>query len=203
MGTELGEGRVRQPDDLVVEGESLHALRRAAFAEAFTSEESFRIFYERALPRVFGYLLHRCSGDRALAEDLTQTVFVEALRHRRDFDGRADPVVWLTGIARHKLVDHLRSEARSSRRLLHLAVREIDIDPDTAAWRGADDRALLEAALARLPAEQRAVLILHHADALPVREVARLLHKSESATESLLSRSMAALRAVWEEAGHD
>ena len=111
-------------------------------------------------------------------------------------------MVWITGIARHKLADHLRGEMRSDRRLLRLTVREITVDPDATAWQGADDRAVLEAVLAGLLPEQRAVLVLHHADGLPVREVARLLHRSESATESLLSRAMVALREAWREADH-
>lgn len=202
MRAGLDEGRDEEPEAGTASGASSDALRRAQFAEVFASEAAFRSFYDHALPRVFGYLVHRCAGDRALAEDLTQTTFAEAISHRDRFDGRSDPVVWVTGIARHKLVDHLRGEARSGRRFTQLAVRAIDTDPDAGAWDGVDDRALLEVALARLPADQRAVLILHHADGLPVREVARLVHKSEAATESLLGRSMAALRAVWEEVEH-
>jgi RNA polymerase sigma-70 factor, ECF subfamily len=202
MGTELGRGPVDQPEVGEAEGERQRDLRRAEFADVFASESAFRAFYDRALPRVYGYLLHRC-GDRSLAEDLTQTVFAEALRHRGEFDGRSDAVTWLTGIARHKLVDHVRAESRSDRRLMQLTVREIAVEPGADPWQAADDRAALESALGRLPAEQRLVLVLHHADGLPVREVAQLIHRSESATESLLSRSMAALRAAWQEAGHD
>lgn len=202
MPAELDRGGVERPEAVEVDGERLCALRRAEFAEAFASETAFRAFYDRAMPRVYGYLLHRC-GDRALAEDLTQTAFTEALRHRGDYDGRSDAVTWLTGIARHKLVDHVRAETRSDHRLMQLTVREITAEPSADAWQAADDRAALEAVLARLPADQRLVLVLHHADGLPVREVARLIHRTESATESLLSRSMAALRAAWQEAGHD
>lgn len=203
MGVELGRGSVEDPGVGSTSGEASRAERLEEFADAFASEAAFRAFYDRALPRVYGYLLHRCCGDWTLAEDLTQTAFAEAVRHRGDYDGRSDAVTWLIGIARHKLADHLRTEARSGRRLMQLTVREIAQAPEDDAWRVADDRAALEAVLAQLPADQRAVLVLHHADGLPVREVARLVHRSESATESLLSRSMAALRAAWREAGRD
>ena len=32
----------------------------------------FRVFYEDALPRIYGYFLNRCGGVVAVAEDLTQ-----------------------------------------------------------------------------------------------------------------------------------
>ena len=39
----------------------------------------FRRFYEDALPRVYGYLLHRCGGSASVAEDLTQETFLAAV----------------------------------------------------------------------------------------------------------------------------
>jgi RNA polymerase sigma-70 factor (ECF subfamily) len=179
------------------------ATRVAAFRAAFRSESAFRDLYERALPRVYGYLASRCHGDVSLAEDLTQQAFADALRVRDTFDGRSDPITWLIGIARHKWLDHVRAEARDERRHMHLVVRELAMDDAERPWQEADDHALLQSALGRLPALQRAVLILHYADGLPVREVARELARSESATESLLTRARVALRAAWEEAIDD
>src|ERR1700730_18589081 len=68
--------------------------------------------YDRALPQVYGYLMARC-GDRAVAEDLTSETFLAAA-------GRTDvplSVGWLIGVARHKLVDHWRRQARRERLL--------------------------------------------------------------------------------------
>jgi RNA polymerase sigma-70 factor (ECF subfamily) len=173
--------------------------RRDTFREALASEASFSSFYHEALPRVYGYLVNRCQGDAALAEDLTQSAFGEAIRQRASFDGRSDPVVWVIGIARHKLVDHFRAQERDERRRMRLVVRELTLDGADDPWRGLDEREVLIANLGRLSAAQRAVLILHDADGLPVRQVARQIGRSEAATESLLSRARCALRAVYEE----
>lgn len=178
------------------------ADRVAAFEACFASEAAFRRFYDEALPRLYGYLVHRCGGDAALAEDLAQVAFTEAVRRRASYDGRADPVTWLIGIARHKLVDHFRSEERAERRRLRLVVNELAL-PDGDPWSLADERELLVEALGRLTAMQRAVLVLHYADGLPVREVAREIGKSESATESLMTRARDALREAYEEARHE
>jgi RNA polymerase sigma-70 factor, ECF subfamily len=201
LGLDEGWNDVPLVDDAQVPADA--ATRKRELAEIFASEAAFRAFYERTLPRVYGYLYHRCHGDAALAEDLTQSAFTEAIRHHRSFDGRSDAVTWLTGIARHKLLDHLRREARDEERRLHLTVREIVLDDGQRPWQAADDRAVLSVALARLPAVQQAVLILHYADGMPVAQVAREIHRSESATESLLTRARAALRVAYEEASHD
>ena len=179
------------------------AGRVADLRAAFGSEAAFRPFYERALPRVYGYLLGRCRGDIPLAEDLTQAAFTEAVRTHRRYDGRSDAVTWLIGIARHKLLDQWRADERQERRQIHLAVRELHMASDDGPWREVDDRDRLAEALAAVPAAQRAVLVLHYVDGIPVRDVARLVGRSESATESLLARGRASVRAAWPEASDD
>lgn len=51
-------------------------------------------------------------GDPAAAEDLVQETLVAALRGWQRFEGRSRPRTWLTGILKHKLVDHLRRGRR-------------------------------------------------------------------------------------------
>jgi RNA polymerase sigma-70 factor (ECF subfamily) len=59
------------------------------------------------------------------------------------------------------------------------------------------------AALADVALTQREALILHYCDGLPVAEVAALLGRSVSATESLLARGRASFRQRYLEAGDD
>jgi RNA polymerase sigma-70 factor, ECF subfamily len=169
------------------EGNSLAAI--------VADERAFRAWYEATLPRVYGYLFQRCGRDRDLAEELTQQTFVEALRSHARWDGR-DPVNWLIGIARHRLIDYLRGRERRERGLLRL----FSLGQPQVTWVGPtepDDA--LSAALANLPATQRAAITLRYVDDLPVREVARLLGRSESAVESLLSRGRDSLRRQYAE----
>ena len=167
-------------------------------ASTFASEAAFRAFYDRALPRVYGYVYGRC-GDPAVAEELTQLAFTSAVHERARFDGRSDPITWLIGIARHKLADHYRRVDRDERRRLCLIVREITSEADALAWQRLDEREAILRALHGLPALQRAVLVFHYADGLPVREIARRLGKSESATESLMTRAREAFRRAYGE----
>ncbi len=50
--------------------------------------------------------------DAALAEDVVQETLLAALQSRRDFEGRSAERTWLTGILKHKLVDHFRRASR-------------------------------------------------------------------------------------------
>ena len=155
---------------------------------------SFRVFYDEALPRVFGYLLRRCGGNRSVAEDLTQETFLAAVRQLRGGCPVEAPLPWVLGIARHKLVDHYR---RSERWGPEPFVAESEADGATMEPDAGDERAV--AALARLPAAQRAALVLRHLDGLSVPEVATALERSVEAVESLLARGRASFRRAYAE----
>lgn len=181
------------------QAEGATADRRVAdFAELCANDPMFRAWYNGALPQVYGYVHGRTGGDRELAEEITQQAFISAIRSRRTFDGRVDVLVWVRSIARNALVDHYRRLTREGRRHLSLVVREIALDGDARAWTRVDDRDEVITALRALPADQRAVTVLRHADGLSVREIARVLGRSESSVESLLSRGRERLRALLE-----
>ncbi len=164
---------------------------------AFSSEAAFRAWYDHVLPHVYGYVLAHSAGQVDLAQDVTQQTFVDAVRGYRSFDQRADVVTWLCAIARRKLADHYRRLEREERRHLRLIVAEIATGGDEPAWRSSDRREEVEGVLGRLPAVQRAALLLAYVDGLSVREIASTLGRSEKATESVLSRARANFRRAW------
>ena len=150
--------------------------------------------YDEALPHVYGYLLSRC-GQRSLAEDLTAETFLaaaEAVRNRRPaLCTRA----WLVGIARHKLADHWRREAREAVRLQ--AVRSQRDREDDDPWEAELDRVVARETLGRLSSTHRLVLTLRYVDDLPVPEVADIVGRTVHATEALLVRARAAFRRAY------
>lgn len=165
---------------------------RGDFAAIVRDDARFREWYDATLPRVYGYLAARCAGDDALAEELTQETFVEAIRQRHRFDGRSDVVTWLCAIGRNKLVDHYRRHGRDARRHDRLIAGEART-PD-APWRAVETREAVEATMAQIPADQRIALLFRYLDGLSVREVAQTIGRSEKATESLLARGRESFR---------
>lgn len=165
--------------------------RPTAPREVIGDPARFREWYEASLPSVYGYLLSRCGHDPALAEELTQQTYERAIRHADRFEGRSDPVTWLCAIGRNQLVDHFRRAKKS-----HLRDARLRADARASAegWRGTEVLDAVERTLASMRPDQRLALIFRYLDDLPVRDVARLLRRSESATESLLSRARDAFR---------
>jgi RNA polymerase sigma-70 factor (ECF subfamily) len=176
------------------------AERRSELHAIFADERRFREWYDVAARRVYAYLFGRCGGEASLAEELTQLTFIDAIRHRETYDGRADSVTWLIAIGRNRLLDHLRRQEREERRRLRIVVREIAADDgQEGAWHTLEERDQIVRAMRLLPATQRAALILHHVDGLPVRDVAITMRLSQTAVESLLSRGRERFRMVYEE----
>jgi RNA polymerase sigma-70 factor, ECF subfamily len=156
--------------------------------------------YHRALPHVYGYLLSRC-GDVSLAEDLAAETFMAAVAAAGKPDAPSMTVGWLVGVARHKLADHWRRGIREERS--HAAAAAGAGDALDDPWDEWLDAEAAYAALRCLPVPQRAALTLRYLDVLPVAEVAAHLGRSVRATETLLVRSRAALRTVYQGAGQE
>lgn len=75
-------------------------------------EESFQIIFRRYERRICNFLLKRI-GDEALAEDLTQNIFVRILRNAQKFDPKRDFSTWCFTIVHNVLKNHYRSLGRS------------------------------------------------------------------------------------------
>lgn len=153
-------------------------------------------FLEHALPDVYGYLLRR-TRDKAAAEDLTSETMLAAIRGLARGSSDDLSVAWLIGIARHKLVDHWRREARERRHLESRWVEQSNVPEETTFEPG---RA--SAALVALNPSQRMALTLRYVDELSVAEVAAAVDRSLHATETLLVRARAAFRDRYREMDH-
>jgi RNA polymerase sigma-70 factor (ECF subfamily) len=151
-------------------------------------KEELLSFFDHALPEVYGYLLHR-TQQKATAEDLTSETMLAAVSSMAGGPPEQLSVGWLIGIARHKLVDHWRREARERRHLEIMSSERSDILVDTAFEAGKATEVL-----AALNPSQRLALTLRYVDGLPVADVAALVDRSLHATETLLARARTAFR---------
>ena len=75
-----------------------------------TQEQCARL-YETCYMRVFSYVM-TLSGDRSLAEELTQETFYRAFTRQREFRGESDEVTWLCAIAKNLFADEKRRANR-------------------------------------------------------------------------------------------
>ena len=147
--------------------------------------------YEQHAVEVYGYVHRRCR-DRALAEDVTQDAFLAAVRTVED-PGTIS-VGWLIQVARNRLVDVLRRQARYEGKLQLVGARTESAD-ETGAVVG---RLRMTAALEELRVEHRIVLMLHYVDGLTVAALADEVGRTPKAVEALLTRARRALRSELE-----
>lgn len=153
---------------------------------------------------VLGFCL-RVTQDAAMAEDVTQQVFLEAYRDLDRFEGRSSPRTWLFSIASHRCFDALRNEKRRTKRLLvdDEAMTEIE-DPGAGPVDGVDRRLLgaaLDDCLALLSPEVRATVLLRFQTGLGYRELAESLDASADTLQVRVSRALPALRRCMERKG--
>jgi RNA polymerase sigma-70 factor (ECF subfamily) len=157
------------------------------------SEQVGELFLELEV-RVGRYLAQMV-GDRALAEDLLQDTFHDALRARDRLGEVHNPEAWLYGIARHRALAALRRRRRFHRALARLERGfrwSIEEEPDVL-----EVRELLERALRP---DERALVILRYLHGFEAPELADMTGRTPDAVRQQLSR---ARRKLLEAAGAD
>jgi RNA polymerase sigma-70 factor (ECF subfamily) len=140
-------------------------------------------------------LLLFLTRDASVAEDMTQEVFASAWAAIQGFRGEATVKTWLRRIAYHLFVDAQRRRKRDE----SLAGKLSEGDPGTAA--DPLSRLMTDEHLARmyramddLDSEERAVLLLHYAEGLSYREMARVLHRSAGTLKWMTHHALEKLR---------
>ncbi|WP_255950986.1 RNA polymerase sigma factor [Streptomyces odontomachi] len=159
--------------------------------------EQFAALFDRHADSVHRYVARRL-GPQA-AEDLMSETFITAFRQRHRYDlGRADARPWLFGIATNLISRHRRAEARRLKALAQLPAPVDDAEhvADLAVARAGAQRARpdLAAALARLSAGQRDVVLLVAWADLDYHETAEALGVPVGTVRSRLHRARSTLR---------
>jgi len=173
------------------------------------NEKAFRAFFSTYFPVVYRFCwarLRHTPGESEV-EDIVQNVIVKGLRNLDGYRGDAALSTWLCQIARHEIASWGRRQGRRA-----AATSSIDDEGATEAFAGGEDSdpgddverrtahaELVQIALARLPEDYGFALVQKYVAGCSVREIADLLGRSATATQSLLGRA----RTAFEEAYGD
>ncbi|RMH05028.1 MAG: RNA polymerase sigma factor [Planctomycetota bacterium] len=162
--------------------------------------------------RVFS-LLRRLLGPGEPVEDLAQEAFLRLYRARASYQPRGKLSTFLYRITYNLALNRIRDRSRrpevgmptgAEGEAIDLADRRAE-----APWAASDRRSWaerIEAALARLPENQRAALVLQHYDGLDLEQIGGILGISAKAVKSLLHRARTRMREIlapYREAEHD
>lgn len=165
-------------------------LARVRRGDRVAFEQVYR-WFERP---VFNLALRLC-GNRAEADEVLQDTMLKAWSAIAGFrgDGGSPFWGWLRQIAVNEALMHLRRQRRLELELDGDADCDLLMDggplPPAAA-----DAALLQRAIASLPAVTRSVLWLYHAEGYTHDEIAAVMQRSASFSKSQLARGTRRLR---------
>lgn len=178
--------------DMADPADDAELLRRIAGHDT----EALRALYDRYGTILFG-LAARMLGDRQLAEDCVQEVFVTVWRSAARYDrARASVTTWLFAIARNKAVDAARWR---SRRIADPLPEQWSAGeaPDAAEVAAdAEHAESVAAALAELPQPQLEVLSLAYFEELSHAEIAERLDLPLGTVKGRIRLALERLRAL-------
>jgi RNA polymerase sigma-70 factor (ECF subfamily) len=180
-------GDVTWPAPMALEGAPEGSRRRdralvraAQRGDAEALERLFRAHWGMA-HRAAYLVVH----DAAAAEDIAQEAFLAAVRALDRFDRRRPFGPWLHRIVVNRAIDHARA-----RGLRH----EVELEERAAASEEPADLDGIVAALAVLPPDQRAAIVLRHLLGYTPGEIAGLLGLPRGTVNSRLRRGLDAMR---------
>jgi RNA polymerase sigma-70 factor (sigma-E family) len=150
--------------------------------------ETFEEFARASMPAL-GRYAYALTGTVDAGEDLVQDTLVKVSRAWRRMRTDEHPLAYARVVMLRTYLSAWRALARRPRMV---PLHEDRPGPDEFA--GVDARDVLRRTLARLPRDQRAVLVLGYLDDLPDEEIAELLGRRPGTVRSLRHRALATLR---------
>jgi RNA polymerase sigma-70 factor, ECF subfamily len=157
------------------------------------SAQQLEQVYDDTIVALYRYVSRRCGGNRPLAEDVTQEVWLRAVKDWRRTGIPTTPLAWLTTVARNLIVSHLRR--RDPLSLASVPVAEILASVENGAF--SESIAVASAvslALDRMPARDAQLIEAFHYDRCRISQIAASRGLSERAVEGRLRRARERLR---------
>lgn len=145
-------------------------------------------------------ILFRYERDQHLLEDLAQETFIKAWKALHQFDGRAPFSHWLSRIAVHVALDHLRKRKRVQQETGFDDLGEGTLEwihgEENAELAGNEAREILDLALQRLSPEERLIITLGEIEGKNSAEIAAITGWSNVAVRVRGFRARKKLRNV-------
>lgn len=157
--------------------------------------DAMAALFDRLSDRIYRYLRFRVR-DQEIAEDLTQTVFVEMLQalQRYKRESRTKFSTWLFQIARFRLIDHYRRERPS------VTIEDVPerTHPNLSVSPPETDAGTIDKAMQKLPEKFQTVLHLRFREDLDPSEIAAILETTTINVRVIQHRALRALRRILE-----
>ena len=155
------------------------------------NNEAFDLLYLRHFSRVHNRVRYVVPENDV--EDVTQEIFLAAMKSLSSFRGDAKLGTWLRTLTNHKVAEYYRKRTRKQEpQLAPLSDALGEMTGGTS--KSLEDRIFLQRALQNLPENYREVLLLRFAEDMQFNEIAEHNGQNLEAVKSLFRRAVAALR---------
>ena len=150
---------------------------------------AFQLLFETYKDKVFSIAVYSSGGDRAVADDVTQQIFLKLFTAIRQFRGDSEFTTWLYRLVVNACLD----EHRRRRRLLPwgetVAMRNpSDKKPQEKQYARREVSEAVQAAIAGLKPEFRLPILLKYIEGLSYEEIATVMGCSKGTVASRLNR---------------
>ena len=173
--------------------EDQRELQQLLIRVAGGERDALAELYRRTRTAVYGFALSYLKNAQD-AQDLTQDVYVRVWDCAEQYRPTGSPMGWLLTVCRNLCLMRLRREKRN----VALSEKEWDAVPAQESDLDADERVLLQHALAALGEEERRVVLLHAVTGMKHREIAALLELPLATVLSKYHRALKKMRAYLE-----
>ncbi len=168
--------------------------------------QAFELLVRKYQQPIMNYI-GRMVGDREMAVDFTQDVFVRAYSSLRSFKLRYRFTTWLFRIASNLVIDHWRKKKISALSMSEPAEESnrpaLDVpDPEPSVARKfelAELRGRIEKALERLPPSQRELFVWRHVNGLSYEEMAEIKNLPLGTVKNRVYQAKETIRRLLEE----
>lgn len=195
-GVALGEAS--RPAAAVMDAEDRTLIARIAGAD----KASLKRFFLRHQTRIFRFI-QRIVRNEAVAEELTNEVFLHVWLHAGSYEGRSSVTTWLLTLAHNRAVSSLRK--RRDEVLDEDEARHIPDGADNAEVlvQKANKGKLLRRCLDALPPDQREIMDLVYYHERSIAEVSATLGMPEGTVKTKMFNARKRLSELLKEAGVD
>jgi RNA polymerase sigma-70 factor (ECF subfamily) len=180
-----------------------NAEDRALMARIASSDKvALRAFFLRHQTRIFRYI-QRMVRNEAVAEELTNEVFLDVWLHARSYEGRSSVVTWLLTLAHNRTVSALRKRREETWNEDEAGQIPDDGDNAEVLVQKQNKGRLLRQCLAALAPDQREIMDLVYYHERSIAEVSAILSLPEGTVKTKMFNARKRLSELLRQAGVD
>lgn len=157
-------------------------------------EKAFEILFNKYKRPIMNFIF-QMTGDKKVAEDLTQEVFLKVFKNAHQYDTSKKFTTWLWTIAKYTSIDSSRK--KKDELLRDHDKQENEIPSDDHSFEEnlmkETNREIIQTCISKLPLQQKEAIQLRIFSELGHAEISEITGKSEKAVKSLINRAKSSL----------